>query len=50
MKGRDHLGDLDLDNRIVLKWMFKKDELVQVVHDTVHWWAFVNTVMYILVP
>lgn len=35
MKGKEHLGDLGLDNRIVLKWISKKGELVQVVQDTV---------------
>jgi hypothetical protein len=49
-KGRDHLGELGLDNRIILKLIFKKGASIQVVQDTVHWWTFVNTVMYILVP
>jgi hypothetical protein len=39
MKGRDQLGDLDVDVRVLLKWVLKEKVLAQ---DRVWWWTFVS--------
>jgi hypothetical protein len=41
-KGGDHLEDLDIDGRIMLKWILNN---IHVAHDRDHWWALVNMVM-----
>ena len=46
---RDHLEDLSVDDRIILKWILKKQngdvEWTDVTKDRDKWRAFVNTVM-----
>jgi hypothetical protein len=43
-RGRDHLGDLDTDGRIILNWILKETgcdcvDWIQVAHDRVQWRA-----------
>ena len=51
----DHLEYLDVDGRIILKWIFKKwDEegmnWIDVAEDRDRWPALVNAVLSLLVP
>jgi hypothetical protein len=49
----DHLGDPDVDGRIILKRMFKWDEgidWIDLTQDRDRWWALVNAVMNLRVP
>jgi hypothetical protein len=42
------LGDLDVDGRILLKWILKEQDLrVELTEDKVQWRSAVNTVMNI---
>jgi hypothetical protein len=54
LKGKDHLGDCDIDGRIILKWTLEKLdtilEKIQLNFDTVQKQAFVNMVMNLQVP
>jgi hypothetical protein len=47
MKGREHLGDLVVDGRIILKVNHKGTgcELFRVTQDRAHYHAAVNTIM-----
>jgi hypothetical protein len=49
MKGREHLGDIGLDGKFILKWSVKIScEDVGWIHlyqDTDQWWAPLNVVM-----
>jgi hypothetical protein len=49
-----HLGDPDVDGRIVLKWIFKKwnagMDRIELAQDRNRWRAFVNAVMNLRVP
>jgi hypothetical protein len=46
---RDHLQDLGVDGRIILKWIFKKwdrgMDWIDMAQDRDRWWAVVNAVM-----
>jgi hypothetical protein len=50
----DHLGDPDVDGRIIFKWIFKKwDEgmyWIELAQDRDRWRAVVNAVMNLRVP
>jgi hypothetical protein len=50
----DHLGDPDIDGRIILKWLFKKWDggmnWIELARDRDRWWAVVNVVMNLRVP
>jgi hypothetical protein len=51
----DHLGDRDVDGRIILKWIFKTwDEggmdWIELAQDRDRWRALVNAVMNLRVP
>ena len=54
LKDGDHLEDLGVDRRIILKWIFKKRmggmEWIDLAQDRDMWWALVNTVMNLWVP
>ena len=55
MSGRDHLGDLGVDGRIILRWVFRKWDVggmdwIQLAQDRQRWRALVNVVMNIRVP
>jgi hypothetical protein len=55
LKERDHLRDLGVNGRIVLKWIFKKwDEgtmdYTAMSQDRGMWRSFVGAIMKILVP
>ena len=39
----DHLEDLSVDGRIILKW-------IALAHDRDRWWALVNAVIKLAVP
>jgi hypothetical protein len=48
VKGRDHLGYLGVDGRMILKWILKNREFDDWIHlalDRVHWRTVVNTLM-----
>jgi hypothetical protein len=52
---RDHSGDPDANGRIILRWIFRKWDLVrmdwiELVQDRDRWRAFVNTLMNLRVP
>jgi hypothetical protein len=44
--GRDTLGNLGINERIILKCILRKQgvDRIQLAQDRVQWWAFVNTV------
>jgi hypothetical protein len=48
------LGDLSIDERIILKWIFKKwvggIDWIELAQDRDRWRAVVNAVMNFLVP
>jgi hypothetical protein len=55
LKGRDHLGDLNVDEKMILKLILKKYgcegmDSIQVVLDKIQKWALVNTVMNLQAP
>jgi hypothetical protein len=35
MKGRKYLGDIDVDGRIILKWISKRTDSIQLAQDRV---------------
>jgi len=37
--------DLEVDGRIILKWIFKKLDWIELARDWNRWWAVVNAVM-----
>ena len=47
-------GDLEVDGRIILKWILKKwdgnMEWIELARDRDRWWAVVNAVMNLHVP
>jgi hypothetical protein len=45
-EGKNNLGDLTIDGRIILKW--KGVDWIHVAHDRSQWQALVNMVMNIL--
>jgi hypothetical protein len=54
LRERDHLEDLGVDVRIILKWIFKKwdrgIDWIDLAHDRDRWRALVNAVMNLQVP
>jgi hypothetical protein len=46
-KVRDHSEDLEVGERIILRWTLRIDgaNWIQLTQDRVHWQAFVNTVV-----
>ena len=54
LEERDHLAHLDVDERIILKWIFKEGwicmDWLDLAQDRDRWRAFVNTVMKLCVP
>jgi len=44
LKERHHLEDIDVDGRIILKWILKKYgvDWIQLAQDRVQWWVLVN--------
>jgi len=52
---RDHLGDLGIDGRIILRWIFRKwgvgcMDWIELAQDRDRWRALVNAVMNLRVP
>jgi hypothetical protein len=47
---RDHLEDPDLDGRIILRWIFRKWDVIAWTQDRDRWRALVIAVMNIRVP
>ena len=52
---RDHLGDPGVEGRIILRWIFRKWDVVgmdwvQLAQDRDRWWTLVNAVMNFRVP
>jgi urocanate hydratase len=47
MNGRNHLGYLGIDGRIILKWILKKQvvDWIQLAQDRVQWQALGTMVM-----
>jgi hypothetical protein len=46
--GRDHLKDLKLEGKVILKWLLMQQNLrmwIELVQERVQWRDFVNTVM-----
>jgi hypothetical protein len=54
LRGGDHLGDPDVDGRIILKWVLKKwdgkMDWIELAQDRDRWRALVNAVMNLRVP
>jgi hypothetical protein len=55
LRERDHLGDPDVDGRIILRWIFRKWVGVvgtgwELAQDKERWRALVGTVMNFRVP
>jgi hypothetical protein len=48
LRERDHLEDLNVDGKIILKWIFMKSDVaigwIDVVQDRNRWRSFVNAV------
>jgi hypothetical protein len=53
-EGRRHLGDPDIDGRVILKYIFKKwdggVDWIKLAQDMDRWRALVNVVMNLQVP
>jgi hypothetical protein len=54
-EGRDHLGNLDVDGRIILKlilrkWSRRMSIVIHLARNKDQWRAFVNTVADFLLP
>ena len=53
LRERDHLENLDVDGRLICKWIFRKwnggMDWIRVDQDKDRWWSFVNAVRYIWV-
>jgi hypothetical protein len=55
MTGRDHLGNLDINERIILKWILKEIgcksvNWIQFAQDRVLWQVFISTIMNLQIP
>ena len=55
MRGRDHLGDQDVDGNIILRWIFRKWDVggmkwIELAQDRDRWRTLVNSVMNLRVP
>jgi hypothetical protein len=54
MRERDHLGDPGVDGRIILRWIFRKWDVVpdwiKLAQDRDKRWALVNTAMNLRFP
>ena len=55
LRERDQLGDLGLDGRIMLSWIFRKWDVggmdwMDLAHDRDRWRALVNAVMNLRIP
>jgi hypothetical protein len=53
-EGKNHLKDLGVDGRIILKWIFKKSDggmdWIDLVQNRDRWRAVVNEVMNLRIP
>jgi hypothetical protein len=53
-EGKNHLGDPDVDVRIILRWIFRKWDgdmnWIDLAQDSDRWRALVNAVMNFRVP
>jgi len=50
LKGRDHLRNLNADGKIILKFILKNVDLIQLINDGVKSMAFTKNVMKLRVP
>jgi hypothetical protein len=56
LRERDHLEDAGIDERIILKWVFKKwdwgggMDWIDLAQNRDRWWALVAAVMNLQVP
>jgi len=55
LRERDHLGDPDIDGRIILRWISRKwgvglMDWIELAQDRDRWRALVNAVMNLRVP
>ena len=54
LRERDFLGDLGVDGRILLRWIFRKwdggTDWIDLSQDRDRWWALVNAVMNLPFP
>jgi hypothetical protein len=55
LRERKHLGDTGVDEKIILRWIFRKWDvgvctLIELAQDKNRWLIFVNAVMNLRVP
>jgi hypothetical protein len=54
LRKRDHLADLGVDGRIILKWIFKNGmggvDWIDLAQERDSWWAVLKVVMNLRVP
>jgi hypothetical protein len=54
LRERDHLGDSDVNGRIILRWIFRKwmwgMDWIELAQDRDRWWLLVNAVMNLRIP
>jgi hypothetical protein len=50
MRERDNLGDPGADGKIILRWIFRKWDWIELAEDRERWRALVTAVMKLRIP